>query len=587
MAISVHDEPMLGEALEMVVSPPHLGGSDSDHQDAHTFMGDIDSEDRPSFYRRQFRTIWFAVSFIAFIICISVPMSKDNPKVQRGASVIVLMALWWISEVVPLHVTSLLPLVLFPYMDLVSGNETSMQYFKSLNVVILCGFLMAHCIEYWGLHVRMSLFILRYVGASPGRILAGCMVGIWMMSMWLNNTSSTLAMLPIISSIIQMLKRELSDDAVDRCGIAFLLGMCYASSLGGMCTPVGTSPNLIVIALFQDMFPKGPPIQFAQWLGFAVPLSLILLLFTYLVIYLKYLRSWKPEPRPNSTPEDDHPLERVRNHIKERYESQPGLIRSQYLTLTLFFLLVLLWIFRGDIGNLPGWSKIFVRGAGKEKFIDDGTVAMTIIMCLMLIPSQKKDANGKKLPLLNWQEGAVNPRFEILLLLGGGMALATGLKKSGFTSWLGSGMDPLKDVPIFLASLIMVAAMCGLTEVASNTASAQIWLPIVAEIAKAMQVDPRLLMIPLTLAASCAFMLPVATPPNTIVYGCGIINCEVIAFHMRTTGIFLNIISILMITVYSFSVLPAVLDTSYTLPSWAASVNSTLAPTNMTNITLP
>jgi sodium-dependent dicarboxylate transporter 2/3/5 len=483
----------------------------------------------------------------ALLFHIFIDLDPARPQIGNTAAVVILMAIWWITEAVPLWLTALLPVFLFPFFGIMPGKKVSSLYFNHVIFLFLGGFMVALAMERWNLHKRIALKILLVLGANPKGILLGFMAGTWFLSMWVSNTASTMLMVPIVLAVVLKLEDTIGKEETSRYSTGLFLGIAYSASIGGVATLVGTPPNPILVKIFSINFPGAPEITFASWFAFAFPVSVIFLSFAWL--YLS--RIFKPAA----------PIAFDRNDFRKEYDSLGPMSFEEGVVFTIFVSLALLWLSRGDISfasfTLPGWSNIF----SNPSFITDGTIAIAMASLFFIIPSKAKPgemiADSEMIQRLPWG---------IILLFGGGFALASGFKESGLSEWLGYRLG---GVGIFSPKTIVfsISMVCTfLTELTSNTASAQIILPILASLAVALKVHPLLLMVPATMAQSFAFMLPVATPPNAIVFGSGRIRI----IDMVKAGFALNIIGVVIITIAAFTLGPIVFDIDLSVfPPWA------------------
>jgi len=468
---------------------------------------------------------------VLLAILFFVDLQPGKPEVTAAFAVAALMALWWITEAVPIAVTALLPVVLFPVLGVADGKVISSAYFNHIIFLFLGGFLMALAMERWSLHKRIALKILMIVGVSPVKILFGFMFATAFLSMWISNTATAMMMLPIVMSVINEIEDSLPHKKVKPYATGLLLGIAYSASVGGMATLVGTPPNLAFGKIYSIMFPDAPPISFAQWMAIGVPVAAVM----FVVIFVYLLIVFIPKRSSGGG---------AKETIHQAYKKLGKMQSEERVVLVAFITLAALWIFRNDINAgvfvIPGWSGIFKN----PEYLNDGTVAMAISVLMFLIPSSKT-----KEYILDWKTARKLP-WRIVILFGGGFALAQGLADSGFSAWLGEQMVFLRGVhPLFIIVFISLT-LSFLTELTSNTATAQIVLPIMASMAVSMQVHPLLFMLPATLAASMAFMLPVATPPNAIIFGSGKITIRT----MARNGFILNIIGVILVAlmVYYF-----------------------------------
>jgi sodium-dependent dicarboxylate transporter 2/3/5 len=482
------------------------------------------------------------------VIVLFVELEPANPQVTLTLAVALLMAIWWITEVVPLAVTSLLPVVLFPLLGIMDGKDVSSAYFNHVIFLFIGGFLIALAMQKWDLHKRIALKILMFTGVSPGRILLGFMLATSFLSMWISNTATTMMMVPILISIISKLEEIIGEKAIKRYSIGLLLGVAYSASIGGIATLVGTPPNLSFARIFQIMFPGAPEVSFAQWFLFAFPVSVVFFIIIWSYLYFLF-----------------RPREKVWKGIKtdsfkQQYKELGRISFEQRAVFIVFVLLAALWLFRADIiiGNytIPGWSSLFAY----PDFINDGTVAILASVVLFMVPS--KTEKGKA--LMDWETAKGIP-WNIVLLFGGGFALASGFKVSELSVWFGNQLSFAGNYhPIIIVATICFL-MTFLTELTSNTATTEMILPILAGLSVSIDINPLLLMLPATLSGSMAFMLPVGTPPNAIVFGSGRIRI----IDLARNGIILNLIGIVIITLAVWFLGRYILDIDpNVMPSW-------------------
>ncbi len=495
----------------------------------------------------------YKISFLAFLIFlffILYPeiLDQNKPVIAYTAGVAILMAVFWMTEIIPLAVTALIPVALYPLLGIMNGKAVSSVYFNHIIFLFIGGFLMALAMEKWNLHRRMALKLLLMIGTSPARILMGFMVATAFLSMWISNTATTMMMVPILISIVVKLEEINTGKSIRKMEKALLLGIAYAASIGGIATLIGTPPNPLFVKVFQIYFPNGPDISFADWMIFAFPLSVLLLIITYVYLYFNFFKNQSADFKTG------------KEVLQQEYQALGKITYEQKWVLFLFVALALLWLFRKPIhfGNFStfGWSEIFKN----PKWITDGNIAIFIGILLFLIPTK-----NKKDFLMDWKTAERIP-WGIILLFGGGFALAKGFKDSGLSAYIGDRLTGLQDVHPLLILLIIVATITFLTELTSNTATTQTFLPILASMAMAMKVNPLFFMIPATIAASFAFMLPVATPPNAIVFGTGKLQIK----DMMKTGFWLNIFGIILLTLVAYFYMTWVFDIDLlSFPSWA------------------
>ncbi|RIJ47836.1 DASS family sodium-coupled anion symporter [Maribellus luteus] len=486
---------------------------------------------------------------ISLSIILFADLDPGNPQVTYCFAIALLMAAWWITEAIPLAVTALLPVALFPLLGVVDGKTVSSMYFNHLIFLFIGGFLMAFAMERWNLHRRIALKILILFGISPGRILLGFMLATSFLSMWMSNTATAMMMVPIALSIIMKLEESLGKKKMGKYAIGLLLGIAYSSSIGGISTLVGTPPNPLLVSVVDIMFPEMPEISFADWLIFALPVTVLIFIIAWLLLYFMY----KPKKSWEKLQIDD---------FKKEHKALGKMKTEERIVLALFSILAFLWIFRSGFSIqsfvIPGWSQLFEN----PSYINDGTVAIFISSILFMIPSRSQ--KGER--IMDWETTRKMP-WGIILLFGGGFALAEGFVESGLSVWFGQQMAGLADVQPIVITFVDVALMSFLTELTSNVASTEMILPILAGLATTIKINPLLLMIPATLAASLAFMLPVATPPNAIIFGTKRIKVK----DMVRTGFLLNLAGIIIATLIMYFWGTVVFDIDVSVfPDWAA-----------------
>lgn len=478
---------------------------------------------------------------------ILVDMKPGHPEITATAAVALLMAAWWITEAIPLAVTALIPLVLFPLLGIMNGKDVSGQYVNHIIFIFIGGFLVALAMERWNLHKRMALRVLMFFGVNPKFILLGFMVSTALLSMWISNTATTMMMIPIALAIVGKLEDLLGSEKVRKFAIGIFLSIAFSASIGGIATLIGTPPNLSFVRIFAIFFPQAPEISFAKWFFFAFPISVFFLVIAWILLSLIFCSREK--------------LIMDKKIFLNQYRSLGPISFEEKVVLLDFFLLVLLWMFRAEIkiGSLtiPGWSTLFPW----SEYINDGTIAIGMALVLFLIPSRTQ-RNGR---VMNWETARKLP-WNIVLLFGGGFALASGFKVSGLSQWMGEQLKGLSSLPPLLIVAFICLFITFLTELTSNTATAEILLPILAALAVSIKVNPLLLMIPGTLSCSFAFMLPVATPPNAIVFGTNRLKVS----DMARVGVIFNLIGVLIITAALFLIGKSIfgIDLSV-MPAWA------------------
>ncbi|XP_054907370.1 solute carrier family 13 member 2 [Poeciliopsis prolifica] len=573
------------------------------------------------------------LAFLALPLCVHPNYSQE----AKCGFVIILMALYWCTECMPLAVTALFPVVLFPMMGIMKAGDVSIEYLKDSNMLFMGGLLVAIAVEHWNLHKRIALRVLLLVGVRPALLMMGFMIVSSFLSMWISNTATTAMMLPIAQAVLQQLQvtetqaeeREFQNAAEDNLGFemeniktkegipdekntdtklqqengmvlfpvtpesmredrrkameekysrltkGMSLSVCYSASIGGTATLTGTTPNLILKGQMDKLFPgNGDVINFASWFGFAFPNMVLMLAISWLWLQFMFLGfNLKKSFGCGMKSERDKEAYAV---MREEYKKLGSMKFSEGAVLTIFILLVLLWFTR-EPGFIPGWATVLFNK--EDSFVSDGTVAIFMSMLFFVIPSQLPSWSGYgfteagkriKAPptLLNWQVVHERMPWNIILLLGGGFALAAGSEESGLSKWLGDSLAPLQKIPPFAISILLSLLVATFTECSSNTATTTLFLPILGSMATAIKLHPLYVMLPCTIAASLAFMLPVATPPNAIAFSFG--NLKVI--DMVKAGFMLNIIGILCINL-GINTWGYIMFDMGTFPQWA---NNTL-----------
>ncbi len=501
------------------------------------------------------KRIGFWLGLLAFLALMIFPIDPGNAPSSRMAAVALLMAIWWVSDCVPLFATALLPLVLFPFLGILSGRETAPIYFNNVIVLFIGGFMIALTMEKWNLHRRIALGIIHAVGGGPARMILGFMLAASFLSMWISNTATAVMMVPIGLAMILQVEEEFGKDRSHTFSVGLMLGIAYSCSVGGLMTLVGTPPNLSFVRIFEILFPEAPPIAFGQWMVMALPLGVTMLLCAWFMITRVFYRA------PAELTID-------RDVVASERAALGPVSFEEKVVMGVFASTALLWVFRVDIqlgiATIPGWSRLLPFPG----MIDDGTVAITMASLLFFIPTRDRSRGDSRImgrdviPRLPWN---------IVLLFGGGFALAAGFQRTGLALLVGDQFQAVSNLPTFALILLVCLMITFLTELTSNTATTEMILPILAAIAVATETHPLILMIPATLSASCAFMMPVATPPNAIVFGSGRLTVG----EMARIGIVLNLIGALVIAGIVYLLGSAVfhIDPSV-LPDWATTLAS-------------
>ena len=439
---------------------------------------------------------------LAFITVQLIHFEGLSPQGRAVLACSLWIAVWWMTEAAELEVTSLLPIIIFPLSGALSVEAVASSYGNSYIYLFLGGFILGLAIERCNLHRRIAFKIINKVGKSEKRIILGFMIATGFLSMWLSNTATTIMMLPIGLSVISHMGDKRTDFAR-----SLMLGIAYAASIGGMATLIGTPPNIILAGVIKESF--GIEISFLTWMMFALPFAIILLFFTWVVL-TRYKSS-----TDGDAGEEDIVME------------EPGKMTTvEKRVLLIFGLTAFFWITRTLL-----WQRL-IPG------LDDTIIAITGAVLMFLIPS----GNGDKEKLMDWETAKKLP-WGILLIFGAGLTIAHGFSSTDLTTWLAGLFVNFKSFPAFIILLIVIAAINFLTEITSNTATASMVLPLLVTMAASLSMEPLPLMIGAALAASCAFMLPVATPPNAIVFSSGKIRIA----EMIRSGVFVDATSIILI----------------------------------------
>ena len=437
------------------------------------------------------------------------------------------VAIWWILEVVPIAVTAMLPIILFPITGAMELSTTTAAFGHKYVFLYIGGFVLAIAIEKWNLHKRIALTVINIIGTSVSKIILGFMIATAFLSMWISNTATTVMMLPIGMAIILQLKDnpETKEDENEIFGKALMLSIAYSASIGGVATLIGTPPNLIFAGILEEQY--NVEMTFSKWIIYGLPISIILLFICW-----KYMTTVAFSFTQKDFPGGKAEIKRLLKNLgKISYEEKTVLI--------VFCITAFLWMTRSFL-----ISKLIPA-------IDDTIIAMASATILFILPTKKR----KEKKIINW-ESAVKLPWGILLLFGGGLALAEGFKTSGLAVWIGAQVTQFDNLPLFALLFVLILAVNFLTEITSNLATTAMLLPVIAPIALILDVHPFTLMVGITVAASCAFMLPVATPPNAIVFGSGYLKIP----DMMRTGILMNVISVILITLITYYLLPFLWD---------------------------
>lgn len=462
-------------------------------------------------------------------------------------AVTALMAIWWIGEGTSLAVTALLPLVLFPLLGILPSKGVAPNYANHLIFLFLGGFMIALAMEKWNFHKRLALWIISAMGTEPQRIVLGFMVATAFLSMWISNTASTMMMLPVAMAVVRQIaldaslngeKNSESQQQIENgLGLVLMLGLAYSASIGGVGTLIGTPPNIVFAGFYKKLFPDNPEISFFQWMVLAIPIVMVFIP----IVWVYLCRYVSPVPLQSISAGSDE-------IIQKELDDLGAMNRAEKIVAAVFCFTAFLWIFRKPISlgefAIPGWSGLFAH----PKYLHDSTVAMAMGVLLLILPvngSRGMDLHGKREYFaLDWKTVQLKVPWGILILFGGGFALASGFGATGLDKWIGAKLTGISGWPLWAVVLTICLVVTFLTELTSNTATTTMILPILGLSAVAVNIHPLLFMVPATLAASFAFMLPVATPPNAIVFGSGWVSVP----QMSRAGFILNLVGAGLVT---------------------------------------
>ena len=535
-----------------------------------------------------------AIVFVSLSILMLARPEGMTPQAHRLMAVTVLMAGLWVTQALPMAATSLIPLALFPLMGIMPATDVSKAFVNDTLFLYLGGMIIALGIERWNLHRRIALRLVAIVGVSPRRLVMGFMLTSAVLSMWISNTACTLLMVPIALAMLRTLDGDGStvtnvnrtdlktsdsaqagpdesvDDAVQDSGqlrseklaVPLLLSIAYASSLGGMTTLVGTPTNSAAVGIYRDIMPDAAELTVADWLMFCGPIGAIYLLVAWCLLTCRL-------------PAASHTDANLREELSDRLRGLGPASAAERRMLLIFVMTAVLWVCRsplqvGEFTLLPGWLDLYKAGfvhlghwLGASQsvfpdgnFVSDSSVAVMVAVMLFCLPSGERDADGGVIRLMDWPTANRLP-WDMILLFGGGFALAEGFKSTGLSAWLGECLQgPLSSQPPWIVVAVLCFLMTFLTEFTSNVATVSTLMPTILTMADPLGIDARLLFIPVTLAASCAFMMPIATPPNAIVFGSGRISVR----QMAGYGVILNLVGVLILTLGTFFVIQPLLN---------------------------
>ena len=460
----------------------------------------------------------FLLGVTAAVVVMLLPTPEGlSLEAHKTAALFLLMGIWWATEAVPVAVTALVPLALFPMLGIVDIQSAANPYANKTIYLFFGGFLIATAIQKWDLHKRIALFVLEYAGSNGASLILGFMLTAAVISMWVMNTATTIMLLPIGLAVITVVKetvRGLSEKEMESFQLALLLGIAYGATIGGMSTLIGTGPNGMLAAFMADNY--NLDISFVDWMKVGVPLSAVMLPCSWLILTRVI---FKVEFETSQETKD------LLSSMKQELGKFDG---AEFKVFVVFVLTAITWMLRtvlDDINGLEGLS--------------DAGIAMISALFLFLLPSGNKEKKGA---LLEWKDAQENVPWGLLVLFGGGLSLANAVQATGLAVWMGNLIP--QGISIVLIVILVVTMIIFLTELTSNMATTATFLPVVAAIAIQSDFNPLLVTAAVALAASCAFMLPVATPPNAIVFGSGLIRVP----QMARAGFLINVLGILVVS---------------------------------------
>lgn len=480
------------------------------------------------------------ILFLVIALFLPVPAGMSIEARNAGA-VAILMAIWWITEAIPVYATAFLPMALFPILGILPAGDTAINYGHDFVLMMISGFFLAKAIEAQNLHKRIALVLINALGTSRPVILLSIMIATAFLSMWIANVTAALLMLPIGMALIS--KEESIGGKKGSFGTALMLGIAYSASIGGTATLIGSPTNMIFSGVLAKMFPLAPSISFFAWFKIGFPLMIVFLpiVWYYLVRFFKVRDSI-----PGSK-------DLIINELSELGRMSPGEKRVLFI----FIITSLGWIFREDIVidqfTIPGWSGLF----GMEGFVHDSTVGMFAAMLLFMIPA------GNNSRLLTWKAAGQIP-WGVGVIVGGGYAMASSFKVTGLAEWIGNQLAFISAYPTFIVLILVVGFILLFTEMNSNTATANIFLPVLASMAVAGNINPLLLMIPATFACSFVFIMPAGTGPNTVIFG----SNHVTVPDMARAGIWLKLMSMFVLPVVLYFLIKIFMGLDKTMPAW-------------------
>jgi len=497
--------------------------------------------------------IVLVLSALLLLIFLLVPLDAEKyPQASKGLAVMLITALWWVTEIVPLSITSLLPMVLYPLLGIVKASTLAGKFFKGTSFLFIAGFFIGLAVERWGLHKRFVCMVVTRAGRRVEFLIAGFMLSTWLLSMWISNTATILCIMPMVEAFLDSLPA-----GHERFQGGFLLAVGYAATIGGIATPVGTPTNGIFMDQFQTMWPQEEEFSFARFCGCALPLSVLLLVTVYLMVCVAYV--WRGSTKII-----------VDQDMFKEEQAKLGKVTFEQMVVALdLLILIVLWFTASPIGNFKGWK------SSVAKELSSGAIGLFFTLPLFFIPC------GRWLPqclqnlvggdrcksvcdgpepnfIMDWESVKGGFKWEILFVFGGGAMIAYGTVESGLADLIAGGLAHI-GTSLFGFILVITIVVCFVTEIVSNMATLSIFGSIIAATAHALGYNQVQLVMVVCFAASCAFMLPMAGGPNMVVYSTGRVSIR----YMASFGFFLNILAIVIGSMYTTWVLPSILGDNY------------------------
>ena len=473
---------------------------------------------------------WSGILVLILLLIIPVPDGM-KPEALSALGVALLMAIWWVTECIPIYATAFVPIALFPLLGILDANTTTENYGHNYVLMLLGGFFLAKSIELSGLHKRVALYIISKLGTSRKRIILSFMLATAFLSFWIANVAVVLLMLPIALAIID--KEEENEERNPKFGLAMMLAIAYAASIGGTGSLIGTPPNMVFAGVFAKAFPELPEIDFLEWMKLGTPIVIIMLpiIWIYLIKYFKISGNFAGS----------------KEVIDQEIKAVGKLSSMEKRVFVVFLFTAIGWVFRRDIVLdsfvIPGWSSLL----GIQDYVHDSTVAIIAALLLFAIPAGKDLKNKKQKTLLDWKSASKVP-WGVVMIVGGGYAIADSFNHTGLADFLGSKMSFIGEYPMIVILIIVITLMIFITEINSNTATANIFLPVLAAMAVAGQMNPLLLMIPATFACSFSFMLPSGTGTNAVIFGSNRVTIP----EMAKCGFGLNLLCVILLTMLMY-----------------------------------